>query len=75
MRHKAHIQGVPSPKADLNGGKIRPAYYEDGDLNRIVRYCELDMVTTARIFLRMRGEAALPDNRIVRVGNEGASQG
>ncbi len=75
LRLLAHILGVPSPKADLDGGKVRSVYYEDGDLNRIVRYCELDMVTTARIFLRMRGEAALPDTRIVKVGHEGASQG
>ena len=67
LRLLAHILGIPSPKGDLDGSKIRSVYYEQGDLDRIVRYCELDVVTTAQIFLRLRGEPLLKEERVIRV--------
>jgi hypothetical protein len=37
-------------------------YYEEGDLERIIRYCELDVLTLAQVFLRLRNdESLLPD--------------
>ncbi len=67
LRLLAYILGIPSPKVDLDGSKIRSVYYEEHDLERIVRYCELDVVTTAQIFLRLRGEPLLKEERVVRV--------
>ena len=67
LRLLAHILGIPSPKEDLDGSKIRSVYYEDGDMDRIVKYCELDVVTTAQIFLRFRGEELLGQGQIVHV--------
>ena len=42
-------------------------YYEDGDIERIARYCELDVITTAQVFLRLRNEALLKEDEIVYV--------
>ncbi|WP_088340099.1 3'-5' exonuclease [Robiginitalea sediminis] len=67
LRLLAHILGIPSPKEDLDGSKIRSVYYEEGDMERIVKYCELDVVTTAQIFLRFRGEELLGQGQIVHV--------
>lgn len=64
--------GVFSPRADQDGSKIRSVYYVEEDLERIVWYCELDVVTTARIFLRMGGEPELPDSRVVHSGDQSA---
>jgi DNA polymerase elongation subunit (family B) len=67
LRLLAHILGIPSPKEDLDGSQIRSVYYEDGDVERIARYCELDVVTTAQVFLRLRNEGLLNEDEIVYV--------
>ena len=67
LRLMAHVLGIPSPKEDLDGSQIRSVYYEDGDLDRIRKYCELDVLTTAQIFLRLRGEELLTEEQVVHV--------
>jgi len=63
----AHVLGVPSPKEDIDGSMVRDVYYEEHDLDRIVQYCERDVVTVAQVFLRLRNEEMLAENQIVRV--------
>jgi uncharacterized protein YprB with RNaseH-like and TPR domain len=63
----ANILGIPSPKQDLDGSMVRGVYYEDNDLDRIVSYCELDVVTTAQVLLRLRNEAPMEAHEIKRV--------
>lgn len=46
---------------------VRDVYYVDGDIDRIITYCELDVVTLARVFLRMRNEPPLEASEIKRV--------
>ncbi|MEJ2583542.1 MAG: 3'-5' exonuclease [Robiginitalea sp.] len=63
----AHVLGVPSPKEDIDGSMVRDVYYEENDLERIVKYCERDVVTVAQVFLRLRNEGLLTDDQIVYV--------
>ena len=35
-----HVLGIPTPKDDISGDKVRHVYYEENDLDRIVTYCE-----------------------------------
>lgn len=63
----AHILGIPSPKQDIDGSKVRQVYYEDQDIDRIITYCELDVVTTAQVFLRLRNEELLDESDIKKV--------
>jgi len=63
----ANILGIPSPKDDMDGSMVREVYYEENDIDRIVTYCELDVVTTAQVFLRLRGEALLTEVHIKKV--------
>ena len=63
----AHVLGVPSPKEDIDGSMVRDVYYEEHDLERIVQYCERDVVTVAQVFLRLRNEGLLAENQIVHV--------
>ena len=64
----AHVLGIPSPKEDLDGSQIRSVYYENGDIDRIAKYCELDVVTTAQVFLRLRQDPLLEEDQIIQVG-------
>lgn len=63
----AHVLGIPSPKEDIDGSMVKDVFYEENGLDRIITYCELDVVTTAQIFLRMRNEELLSDDEIKKV--------
>lgn len=55
----AHIFGIPTPKDDIDGSMVSSIYYIEKDLQRIVDYCEKDVLTLANIFRRMRQEDLL----------------
>ncbi|MCK0161102.1 3'-5' exonuclease [Allomuricauda sp. F6463D] len=63
----AHILGIPSPKDDMDGSMVKDVFYKKNDVDRIVTYCELDVVTTAQVFLRLRNEDLLKDEEIKKV--------
>ncbi|MEL6916534.1 MAG: 3'-5' exonuclease [Bacteroidota bacterium] len=67
LKLMAHVLGIPSPKEDIDGSMVRDVYYRDNDLDRIIAYCELDVITTAQVFLRLRNEELLHDNEIRKV--------
>ena len=67
LKLMAHVLGVPSPKEDMDGSMVRDVYYEEKDLDRIVTYCELDVVTTAQVFLRLRNEEPLLEDEIKKI--------
>jgi uncharacterized protein YprB with RNaseH-like and TPR domain len=63
----ATILGIPSPKDETDGSMVGRIYYEEKDLARIVRYCEKDVVTIAKILLRFKNLPGLTDDRIESV--------
>ena len=67
LKLMANVLGIPSPKADIDGSMVRQVYYEEQNLDRIIRYCELDVITLAQVFLRMREDELLLENEIKRV--------
>jgi len=61
------ILEIPSPKDDIDGSKVRNVYYNENDIDRIVRYCEKDTIAVAQILLRFRNEDLLTDDEILLV--------
>ncbi len=59
-----NILGIPSPKQDIDGSMVHQVYYGENDLDRIITYCELDVIATAQVFLRLRNEPLLVDDEI-----------
>jgi hypothetical protein len=47
---------IPTPKDDIDGSQVWKVYWEDNNLNRIVRYCEKDTMAVANLLLRYKGE-------------------
>ena len=45
---------VPSPKDDIDGSMVGDVYWVEKNLERIVTYCQKDVVTTANIVLRFK---------------------
>ena len=54
--------GIASPKEDIEGKDVAAVYWQGHELDRIVRYCQRDVVTVARILMRLKGETALLDD-------------
>ncbi len=61
------ILGIPSSKDDIDGSQVGHVYYVENDIDRIVTYCEKDVIAVAQILLRMRREALLIDEEILHV--------
>lgn len=62
-----HVLGIPSPKEDIDGSMVRKVYYENGEIDRIVEYCERDVLAIAQVLLRLRQEPLLSETEIVSV--------
>lgn len=59
-----NIFGIPTPKDDIDGSMIRDVYYEDQDLERIVTYCQKDVMAVARLFQKLKGEEYFRDDQV-----------
>jgi len=42
-------------------------YYIENNIDRIITYCEKDVIAVAQIFLRLRREDILVDDEIIHV--------
>ncbi|MES2703080.1 MAG: ribonuclease H-like domain-containing protein [Bacteroidota bacterium] len=51
----AEVLGIPSPKGDIDGSMVASVYWKDKDLQRIGKYCAGDVLTSARVFLKLSG--------------------
>ena len=67
IRCVLNILGIPTPKDDISGADVARVYYEDKDIERIATYCKKDVVATAQLFLRLRGEAVVKEKDIALV--------
>lgn len=61
------ILGIPSPKDDIDGSEVAKVYYQEKDIERIVRYCEKDTVAVAQILLRFNNENLVKAENIVSI--------
>lgn len=61
------ILGIPSPKGDIDGSQVANVFYADKDIDRIITYCEKDVIAVAQIFLRFRREELLIEDEIIHV--------
>ncbi len=52
----AYIFNIPTPKDDIDGSQVAEVFYKDKNLERIVTYCEKDVLTVAQLLLRYRNE-------------------
>lgn len=58
---------VPSPKDDIDGSMVGEVYWKEKNLDRIVTYCQKDVVTTGNIILRFKNLPLLTENQVIIV--------
>lgn len=61
------VFNIPTPKNDIDGSMVAKVYYQEGDLDRIIRYCEKDTLALANLFLRYKCEPIILANNMLVV--------
>jgi 3'-5' exonuclease len=61
------ILGIPTPKDDIDGSMVAGIYYGEDDVERIVRYCEKDVLAIAQVLLRFMNLPKIESDRIESV--------
>ena len=64
------ILEIESPKDDIDGSEVAGVYWKENDLDRIVRYCNKDVVTVAQILMRLNALPLLNEEEIVVMKDE-----
>lgn len=54
---------IPTPKDDIDGSQVAKIYWEENDIDRIVKYCEKDTLAVANLLLKYKG------NKIIHAEN------
>lgn len=62
-----HVLGIPSPKDDIDGSEVAKVYYQENNIDRIITYCEKDVIAVAQVLLRFRREDLLIEEEIIHV--------
>ena len=60
---------IPSSKSDIDGSQVSQVYYEENDpigigLERIAEYCARDVVVTAQLLLKLKGQPLIHEKNI-----------
>lgn len=58
--------GVPFPKDEMTGADVADVFFNEGEdgIQRIVKYCEKDVIATAQCVCKMRFEPTIKDSNI-----------
>ena len=59
-----NILGIPSPKCDISGNQVAKVYYQDQNIERIVKYCEGDVLAVAQVYLRFMNMTLLSKEQV-----------
>ena len=60
----ANVLNVPTSKTDIDGSMVQHVYYKEKNLQRIVEYCQRDVVVVANVVLRFKNQPILQDEFI-----------
>lgn len=60
----AHVLNVPTSKDDIDGSMVGSVYWRERNIERIVHYCQKDVITLVQIYLRLNREPLVPVQHI-----------
>jgi 3'-5' exonuclease len=61
------VLNIPTPKDDIDGSMVAGIYYTEDNINRIVHYCEKDVLAIARVLLKFMNLPGIDDINIESV--------
>lgn len=56
--------GLETPKDDIKGDQVGEVFWKDGDLSRITKYCEKDVMAVSQIVLKLSGLSVVEDYQL-----------
>lgn len=57
------VLDIPSPKDDIDGSQVGRIFWEEKDYDRIIQYCQKDVIATAQVVLRMNFHPLIPEEQ------------
>ncbi len=63
----AAVFDIPTPKDDIKGSDIHRVYWQEHDLERIKVYCQKDVLTIARLFLKYQQQPGIEEEQVIYV--------
>jgi 3'-5' exonuclease len=61
------VLGIPTPKDDIDGSMVAGIFYNEDNIQRIVHYCEKDVLAIARVLLRFMNLPGISEDKIESV--------
>lgn len=61
------VFGIPTPKDDIDGSQVGETYCKEKNLQRIVTYCQKDVLTTAQLLLKFKQEDLIEEEEVAIV--------
>jgi uncharacterized protein YprB with RNaseH-like and TPR domain len=61
------VLGISTPKDDIDGSMVAGVFYAEKDTERIVRYCEKDVLAVAQVMLRFMNSPNIEDENVESV--------
>ncbi|MDC6470690.1 3'-5' exonuclease [Flavobacteriales bacterium] len=59
-----YIFNIPTPKDDMDGSQVAKVFYEERNLDRIIHYCEKDVIATIQLFRKYQGDSIIDEEFI-----------
>ena len=66
----AALLNVPTPKDDIDGSDVAKVFWVDGDLDRIRKYCQKDVLAVAQILLKFKSMPLISEDDVTFVDEE-----
>ena len=55
---------ISTPKEDMDGSMVADVFYKENNIERIVKYCERDVLAVAQLFLKYRGDEIISEENV-----------
>lgn len=66
----AALFGIKTPKDDIEGKDVGRVFWQEDNLQRIVTYCQKDVVTVARLIQKFTGREVIDDEHVIVIDEE-----
>ncbi len=63
----AAVFNIPTPKDDIDGSMVGYVYWHEKDFERIVNYCQKDVLTVAQLYLKYKGKDLIDKKNVIIV--------
>jgi 3'-5' exonuclease len=61
------VLGIPSPKDDIDGSQVAQVFYKEKNIDRIINYCEKDVIAVAQVVLKLKKLPLLENAELLKV--------